>query len=202
MSRGHCGGFHVANQYCCLVVVLVLIVLVPRMLSHAAPPSEGSSAPDFTLPSQEGSSVSLKDYRGKWVVLYFYPKDQTAGCSREAHDFQVDQPKYGERNAVVLGVSLDSMDSHKKFCAKEEFLATSSRFPDSEHKVTDSYGSLTNFRGLKFARALHVPDRSIRRQESRKKYVHQRRSVQAQRSSPGGSGSAANSRRPRSSRFL
>ena len=132
-----------------LAVVLVLIVLVPRMMSHAAPPSEGSSAPDFTLPSQEGFSVSLKDYRGKWVVLYFYPKDQTAGCSREAHDFQVDQPKYAERNAVVLGVSLDSVDSHKKFCAKEGL--NFKLLSDSEHKVTDSYGSLTNFGVVKFA---------------------------------------------------
>ena len=102
-----------------LAVVLVLIVLVPRLLSHSAAPSVGSSAPDFTLPSQESSPVSLRDYRGKWVVLYFYPKDQTPGCSREAHNFQVDQSKYVERNAVVLGVSLDSVDSHKKFCAKE-----------------------------------------------------------------------------------
>src|ERR1700690_4238091 len=102
-----------------LVVVLVLIVLVPRLLSRTAMPSEGSSAPDFTLPSQDGSSVSLQGYRGKWVVLYFYPKDQTTGCTREAHNFQVDQPRYAERNAVVLGVSLDSVDSHKKFCAKE-----------------------------------------------------------------------------------
>jgi len=62
-----------------LAVVLVLIVLVPRLLSRSAPPAEGTVAPDFSLPSQEGSSVSLKDYRGKWVVLYFYPKDQTPG---------------------------------------------------------------------------------------------------------------------------
>jgi peroxiredoxin Q/BCP len=132
-----------------LAVVLVLIVLVPRLLSHSAAPSEGSNAPDFTLPSQEGSSVSLKDYRGKWVVLYFYPKDQTPGCSREAHNFQVDQPKYVERNAVVLGVSLDSVDSHKKFCAKEGL--NFKLLADTDHKVTDSYGSLTNLGLVKFA---------------------------------------------------
>jgi peroxiredoxin Q/BCP len=132
-----------------LAVVVVLIVLVPRLLSHSATPSEGSSAPDFTLPSQEGSSVSLKDYRGKWVVLYFYPKDQTPGCSREAHNFQVDQPKYAERNAVVLGVSLDSVDSHKKFCAKEGL--NFKLLADTDHKVTDSYGSLTNLGLVKFA---------------------------------------------------
>jgi peroxiredoxin Q/BCP len=132
-----------------LAVVLVLIVLVPRLLSHSAAPSEGSSAPDFSLPSQEGSPVSLKDYRGKWVVLYFYPKDQTPGCSREAHNFQVDQPKYAERNAVVLGVSLDSVDSHKKFCTKEGL--NFKLLADTDHKVTDSYGSLTNLGVVKFA---------------------------------------------------
>jgi peroxiredoxin Q/BCP len=132
-----------------LAVVVVLIVLVPRLLSHSAAPSEGSDAPDFSLPSQEGSSVSLKDYRGKWVVLYFYPKDQTPGCSREAHNFQVDQPKYAERNAVVLGVSLDSVDSHKKFCAKEGL--NFKLLADTDHKVTDSYGSLTNLGVVKFA---------------------------------------------------
>jgi thioredoxin-dependent peroxiredoxin len=132
-----------------LAVVVVLIVLVPRLLSHSAAPSEGSDAPDFSLPSQEGSSVSLKDYRGKWVVLYFYPKDQTPGCSREAHNFQVDQPKYAEHNAVVLGVSLDSVDSHKKFCAKEGL--NFKLLADTDHKVTDSYGSLTNLGLVKFA---------------------------------------------------
>ena len=133
-----------------VVVVVVLVILVPRLLSRgAAAPAEGSDAPEFTLPSQEGTSVSLKDYRGKWVVLYFYPKDQTPGCSREAHNFQVDQPKYAERNAVVLGVSLDSVDSHKKFCTKDglqfKLLA------DTDHRVTQLYGSLTNFGVVKFA---------------------------------------------------
>jgi peroxiredoxin Q/BCP len=132
-----------------LAVVLVLILLVPRLLSRAATPAEGSSAPDFTLPSQEGSSVSLKNYRGKWVVLYFYPKDQTPGCSREAHNFQVDQPKYAERNAVVLGVSVDSVDSHQKFCAKEGL--NFKLLADTDYKVSDSYGSLTNLGLVKFA---------------------------------------------------
>jgi peroxiredoxin Q/BCP len=132
-----------------LVVIAILVVLVPRLLSHAALPAEGSAAPEFTLPSQEGSSVSLKDYRGKWVVLYFYPKDQTPGCSREAHNFQVDQPKYSDRNAVVLGVSVDSVDSHKKFCTKEGL--NFKLLADTDHKVTESYGSLTNLGVVKFA---------------------------------------------------
>ena len=132
-----------------LAVVVILIVLVPRLLSRSATPSVGSDAPDFSLPSQEGSSVSLKDYRGKWVVLYFYPKDQTPGCSREAHNFEVDQPKYAAHNAVVLGVSVDSVESHKKFCAKEGL--NFKLLADTEHKVTDSYGSLTNLGVVKFA---------------------------------------------------
>src|SRR5450755_1543752 len=133
-----------------LIVVAVMVVLVPRLLSHPPMPSEGRTAPDFTLPSQEGSSVSLKDYRGKWVVLYFYPKDQTPGCSREAHNFQVDQPKFSERNAVVLGVSTDSVDSHKKFCSKEGL--NFKLLADTQHEVTESYGSLLNFGVVKVAK--------------------------------------------------
>src|ERR1700720_2895726 len=132
-----------------LIVVAVLVVLVPRLLSHPALPSEGSTAPDFTLPSQEGSSVSLKDYRGRWVVLYFYPKDQTPGCTREAHNFQIDQPKYAQRHAVVLGVSVDSVDSHKKFCTKEGL--NFKLLADTDGKVSHAYGSLTNLGVVKFA---------------------------------------------------
>lgn len=133
-----------------LLVAVILAVLVFRLVSRsAATPAEGTNAPDFTLTSQEGSPVSLKDYRGKWVVLYFYPKDQTPGCSREAHNFQMDQPKYAERDAVVLGVSVDSVDSHKKFCAKEGL--NFKLLADTEHKVSDSYGSLTNLCLVKFA---------------------------------------------------
>ena len=132
-----------------LIVVIVAVLLVPRLMSRTAVPAEGRNAPDFTLPSQEGSSVSLKDYRGKWVVLYFYPKDQTPGCSREAHNFQVDQPKYAERNAVVLGVSVDSVDSHKKFCAKEGL--NFKLLADTDKKVSDAYGSLNNLLVVKIA---------------------------------------------------
>jgi len=133
-----------------VVVIVVIIFLVPRLLtgSRAAAPVAGSAAPDFTLPSQE-SSVSLKDYRGSWVVLYFYPKDQTPGCTREAHNFQVDQAKYAERHAVVLGVSVDSVDSHKKFCAKEGL--NFKLLADSDGKVSNAYGSLTNLGVVKFA---------------------------------------------------
>jgi len=132
-----------------VVVVIVLVMLVPRLLSRAATPLAGSRAPEFSLLSQEGIEVKLKDFRGKWVVLYFYPKDQTPGCSREAHNFQVDQDKYAERNAVVLGVSVDSVDSHSKFCTKEGL--NFKLLADTDHKVSDSYGSLTNLGLVKFS---------------------------------------------------
>ena len=132
-----------------IVVVIGLVLLVPRLVPRAATLAEGSTAPDFTLLSQEGSAVSLRDYRGKWVVLYFYPRDQTPGCSREAHNFQIDQAKYAERNAVVLGVSVDSVDSHKKFCAKEGL--NFKLLADTDHKVSQSYGSLTNLGVVKFS---------------------------------------------------
>lgn len=132
-----------------VIVVVAVIVLVPRLLSRSKAPVVGSTAPDFTLPSQEGSLVNLKDYRGKWVVLYFYPKDQTPGCSREAHNFQVDQAKYVQRNAVVLGVSVDSVDSHKKFCTKDGL--NFKLLSDADHKVSEAYGSLTNLALVKFS---------------------------------------------------
>jgi thioredoxin-dependent peroxiredoxin len=131
-----------------LLVLMIAFFLVPRVLSRSATPAEGSEAPDFVLPSQDGT-VSLQDYRGKWVVLYFYPKDQTPGCSREAHNFQIDQPKYLERNAVVLGVSVDSVDSHKQFCTKEGL--NFKLLADTNHKVSDAYGSLTNLGVVKFS---------------------------------------------------
>jgi len=132
-----------------VIAVLAVAVFVPKLLSRSRTPAEGSLARDFTLPSQDGSSISLKDYRGRWIVLYFYPKDQTPGCSREGHNFQIDQPKYAERNAVVLGVSVDSVDSHKKFCSKEglNFRLLS----DADHKVSQSYGSLMNLGVVKFS---------------------------------------------------
>jgi peroxiredoxin Q/BCP len=106
----------------------------------AAMPQVGQMAPDFTLPSQDGSKVSLHDFRGKWVVLYFYPKDGTSGCTLEAHNFQRDIEKYQQLNAEIVGVSVDTADSHKDFCAKQglhfKLLA------DTEKKVSESYDSL------------------------------------------------------------
>ena len=112
-------------------------------------PEIGSPAPEFTLKSQDGSTVSLKDYRGKWVVLYFYPRDMTPGCTLEARNFQRDQAQYVGRNAVILGVSVNSVDSHQKFCAKEGL--NFKLLADNEKKVSEQYGSLTNLGLVKFS---------------------------------------------------
>ena len=113
------------------------------------PVSEGAKAPEFTLNSQDGASVSLQQYRGKWVVLYFYPKDFTQGCTIEAHGFQQDGAQYQQKNTVVLGVSLDSSDSHKQFCAKEGL--NFKLLSDESAKVAGQYDSVMDFQGKKYA---------------------------------------------------
>ena len=128
------------------VLAAVLVLSVVLVTVHAADqtmPTVGQVAPGFTLPSQDGSQISLDSFRGKWVVLYFYPKDMTSGCTIEAHNFQRDQAKYDAENAVILGVSVDTADSHKQFCTKEGL--TFRLLADPEHKVVDAYGSLGHF---------------------------------------------------------
>ena len=78
----------------------------------------GKKAPAFKLKNQDGKNISLKDYKGKNVVLYFYPKDNTSGCTKEACNFRDEFPKFGKLNAVILGVSPDSVESHVKFMEK------------------------------------------------------------------------------------
>jgi peroxiredoxin Q/BCP len=117
--------------------------------TEATMPQAGQQAPDFQLPSQDGSQLRLKDFRGKWVVLYFYPKDNTPGCTIEAHNFQRDLPKYEHADAVIVGVSVDSTDSHKGFCAKQGL--TFKLLSDTEKKVVEEYGSERNMMGMKIA---------------------------------------------------
>ncbi len=124
-----------------LAAVLVLAVgFVPAHAADQPLPTIGQVAPGFTLPSQDGSKISLDSFHGKWVVLYFYPRDMTKGCTIEAHNFQRDQAKFDADNAVILGVSLDSTDSHQAFCTKEGL--TFRLLSDPDHKVVDAYGSL------------------------------------------------------------
>jgi peroxiredoxin Q/BCP len=128
------------------VLAAVVVAAVALVSVHAADqpmPTVGQVAPTFTLPSQDGSQISLDSFRGKWVVLYFYPKDMTKGCTIEAHNFQRDQAKFDADNAVILGVSVDTPDSHKEFCTKEGL--TFRLLADPEHKVVDAYGSLGHF---------------------------------------------------------
>src|SRR5260370_25968568 len=93
--------------------------LATNVLRAADMPAVGAEAPTFTLQSQEGKTVSLKDLRGQWVILYFYPKDMTKGCTIEAHNFQRDLDKYTAAKAAIIGVSADNVDSHQQFCTKE-----------------------------------------------------------------------------------
>jgi thioredoxin-dependent peroxiredoxin len=116
-------------------------------------PATGAAAPDFTLNSQEGTPVSLHEYRGKWVVLYFYPKDFTSGCTTEAHNFQRDLAQYQQKDAVILGVSVDTTDSHQKFCTKEGL--NFKLLSDTDHKVSEEYGSIMNL-GVKKLSARHT----------------------------------------------
>jgi thioredoxin-dependent peroxiredoxin len=112
-------------------------------------PEAGTHAPDFSLTTSDGSQISLKDYRGKWVVLYFYPKDFTSGCTMEARNFQRDLTKYEEAGAVVLGVSVDTAQSHKDFCAKEGLNFKLLADPDAT--VSTEYGSVMEYKGSKLA---------------------------------------------------
>ena len=121
------------------VAVPLTIALMAPAARAATMPAEGSVAPDFTLSSQEGKQVSLKDFRGQWVVLYFYPKDMTPGCTIEAHNFQADQDKFNAKKAAIVGVSVDTVDSHVQFCTKENL--TFKLLADPSHQVVDKYGS-------------------------------------------------------------
>jgi peroxiredoxin Q/BCP len=99
----------------------------------------GDDAPQFCLPGMDGQEACLDDFRGKWLVLYFYPKDNTSGCTREAVDFTQALPILKSLGAEVLGISRDSPASHKKFTEKHSLeikLAS-----DTDHKVTEAYGA-------------------------------------------------------------
>src|SRR5947208_9895247 len=108
-------------------------------------PQAGAVAPAVTLPSNDGRQVSLKDYQGKWVVLYFYPKDFTSGCTMEARNFQRDLAKYSDAGVVILGVSVDTAQSHKDFCAKEGLNFKLLADPDA--KVSTEYRSVMDYKG-------------------------------------------------------
>lgn len=132
---------------CCALLTCFNFPGVALALGGKLPPLD-RPAPEFTLPTNTGDGkVSLSDFRGKWVVLYFYPKDFTAGCTLEARRFQQDLPKYLEKNTQIIGVSADSVDSHAEFCDSEGL-----KFPllaDTEGDVSKAYGSWLGYLSIR-----------------------------------------------------
>jgi peroxiredoxin Q/BCP len=131
------------------VAAVLLLSLASFAADAPAPPAEGTAAPKFALPSQDSPSVSLDQFKGKWVVLYFYPKDFTSGCTLEAHNFQRDLAKYEAKNAAIVGVSVDTVDSHKGFCTKEGL--NFKVLADTNHTVSTSYGSVMDYQGTTYS---------------------------------------------------
>lgn len=123
-----------------LTVLAGLPVAAPVWAMGGPQPPLNQLAPDFSLPTHTGDgTLALADYRGKWVVVYFYPKDFTSGCTLEARRFQQDLPKYQAKNTQILGISVDSVDSHAEFCDSEGL-----KFPllaDTNGAVSKAYGS-------------------------------------------------------------
>jgi thioredoxin-dependent peroxiredoxin len=132
-----------------MIVILLIVVVVfagfalfLAARSTGQAPLSGSAAPEFTLNAEDGKPISLRDFRGKWVVLYFYPKDFTSGCTKEARNFQRDLAQFEQKNAVILGVSGQDELSHEKFCTAEGLhfkLLT-----DKRYELSARYGSVVN----------------------------------------------------------
>lgn len=139
--------FVLLSSLVCAVVLATL--LISRVQATPEQPAVGSAAPDFKLVTNEGKEASLADFKGKWVVLYFYPKDFTSGCTMQARNFQRDLAKYEQINSVILGVSVDTAESHKDFCAKEGLSFKLLSDPDA--KVSETYGSIMEYNGMKLS---------------------------------------------------
>jgi len=132
-----------------LTVLIVCAIAVRSAGAFGDAPEVGALAPDFKLTTNEGKLTGLGDFKGKWLVLYFYPKDFTSGCTLEAHNFQRDIDQYGKLNAVVVGVSVDTAESHKSFCAKEGL--NFKLLSDTDAKVSEQYGSVMEYNGMKLS---------------------------------------------------
>lgn len=132
-----------------LAITIVALFVLSSVNALTETPSVGSAAPTFKLMTNEGNEASLNDFKGKWVVLYFYPKDFTSGCTLEARNFQRDLEKYTAAKAVILGVSVDTAESHKSFCAKEGL--NFKLLSDVGGKVSEQYGSVMEYNGNKLS---------------------------------------------------
>jgi len=138
------------TKYAFILGFAIMAVLACNRVSAVNDmPAVGAAAPGFTLTTNEGKQVNLNDFKGQWVVLYFYPKDFTQGCTIEARNFQRDLAKYETAKAVILGVSVDTAESHKEFCAKEGL--NFKLLSDSEAKVSEQYGSIMEYNGAKLS---------------------------------------------------
>src|ERR1700687_3317590 len=139
-------------KFAWIAVVVALVAVgfgISSLRAGDKAPAVGAAAPDFTLNSQENKAVSLHDFKGKWVVLYFYPKDFTSGCTVEAHNFQRDLAQYEQKNAVIVGVSVQDEDSHQKFCTKEGL--SFKLLADTKQEVSAQYDSVMTYNDAKYS---------------------------------------------------
>lgn len=136
-------------KFVIVILILALIAMAFRANGQDGRPV-GTPAPEFELPDQTGQLHSLEDYRDQWVVLYFYPKDDTPGCTTEACEFRDDIFEFRKMNAQILGVSFDDVESHLKFAEHHEL-----PFPllaDTEGKAAEAYGVKTRMFGMTVAK--------------------------------------------------
>ncbi|SNR74000.1 peroxiredoxin Q/BCP [Methylobacillus rhizosphaerae] len=134
-----------------LIAILGLVALAVFRSAYAAPvPKPGTPAPDFILPDAKKEQHRLSDYADQWLVLYFYPKDDTPGCTKEACSFRDDLHQLEKLGAKVVGISVDDSDSHAKFA--EKYSLPFPLLADADGKVADRYGALTNLGLIKIAK--------------------------------------------------
>lgn len=132
-----------------ILASLLLFFFVPHSTANEQP-AVGAAAPEFELADQNGNLHSLEDYRNQWVVLYFYPKDQTPGCTTEACEFRDNIFEFRDLNAQILGVSLDDVDSHKEFA--EEYSLPFPLLADVDGDASTAYGVKTKMFGMTVAK--------------------------------------------------
>ncbi|MDG2991415.1 peroxiredoxin [Candidatus Synechococcus calcipolaris G9] len=141
-------GFYRLSLACLLALIIYFGWSAPAHALGGELPPLDTPAPEFNLPTHRGDgSVSLADYRGKWLVVYFYPKDFTSGCTLEAQRFQRDLDQFHQRNTEVIGISADSIDSHAEFCDSEGL--TFPLLSDTTGEVSKAYGSWLGFISLR-----------------------------------------------------
>lgn len=134
------------NKFKVLVLLMTILIAYPLTAS----PNVGSTAPDFKLNDQYGKSHSLKDYKGQWLVMYFYPRDNTPGCTVEAGSFRDNQQQFAKLNASVVGISLDDVESHLDF--SDTLKLNFSLLADEDKKVAKRYQVLTDLGLIAYSR--------------------------------------------------